>query len=57
MLDLGPHAAFILWAYAITFAVLGGLIAWVVADARRQKQLIADLETRGITRRASRGTP
>lgn len=55
MPDLGPHAAFILWSYAITFAVLGGLVVWIVADARRQKRLIADLEARGITRRSSRG--
>ncbi len=53
-MDLGPHAAFILWAYAITVAALAALVAWVLADQRRQERRLAELEARGITRRSSR---
>lgn len=52
--DLGPHAAFILWSYAVTFAVLGGLIAWATLDYRRQGARLRELEERGITRRSAR---
>jgi heme exporter protein D len=52
--DLGPHAAFILAAYLVSFIVLGGLIVWLRLDANRQVQLLADLEARGIRRRSAR---
>lgn len=51
-MDLGPHAAFIEAAYAIVALVLGGLTCWLVADGRRQRSLIDDLERRGIRRRS-----
>jgi heme exporter protein D len=58
-LDLGPYAGFIVAAYGITFAVVAALIAWVIADHRVQTRVLADLETRGVTRRSeqNRGTP
>lgn len=53
-LGQGPHAAFILSAYAVTVLTLAGLALWVTLDHRRQKRLLADLEARGMTRRSSR---
>ena len=52
-MDLGPHAAFIVAAYAATIAVIGGLIAWVVIDFRAQKRVLGDLEAHGVTRRST----
>ncbi|AXS38918.1 heme exporter protein CcmD [Breoghania sp. L-A4] len=54
MTALGPHSAYILASYAISLAVVLGVIVWVLADQRRQKRALSDLEARGITRR-SRG--
>jgi heme exporter protein D len=51
-MDLGPHADFIIAAYAAAVVVLGGLIAWVIADHRAQRRALADLEAKGATRRA-----
>jgi len=52
--DLGPHAAFIVAAYASVALVLAVLIAWVALDYRAQRQKLAALESRGITRRSGR---
>ncbi|ODA66212.1 Heme exporter protein D (CcmD) [Methyloligella halotolerans] len=52
-LDLGPHAAFIWGAYAVTAICVIGLTVGVVANDRRQRRLLADLEARGITRRSA----
>lgn len=57
MPDLGPHAVFIIAAYGVTFAAVAALAFYIVADDRKQRRLIADLEARGIRRRsASAGT-
>jgi heme exporter protein D len=57
MPDLGPHAVFIIAAYGVTFAAVAALALFIVADDRKQRRLIADLEVRGIRRRsASAGT-
>jgi heme exporter protein D len=52
-MDLGPHAGFILAAYAIASAVIAGLIAWVVLDHRAQLRVLDDLERAGVTRRSA----
>jgi len=52
--ELGKHAVFILSSYGIYAAVLIGLSVWLVMDGRRQKQLLDDLEARGIRRRSAR---
>ena len=52
-IDLGPHAAYISVAYLAALVVLGSLIVWLRLDARRQMQLLADLEARGIRRRSA----
>ena len=53
-MNLGPHAAFIIAAYAAALAVIIGLIAWVLADHAAQRRLIADLEARGVSRRSDK---
>ena len=54
MIDLGPHAAFIIAAYVMAALVVIGLIAWVLADHAAQRRLLADLEARGVTRRSNK---
>lgn len=52
-MDLGPHAHFIWISYAATAIVVAGLIGWLIADGRRQRTALADLEARGVRRRSS----
>jgi heme exporter protein D len=54
MPDLGPHAAFIVAAYGVTFVAIAALAWFIVEDDRRQRRLIAELEQRGIKRRSAR---
>ena len=53
-MDLGPHAAFIVSAYAFAVLVVAAVTAWVVADHRQQARRLAELEARGVTRRSER---
>jgi heme exporter protein D len=57
MMDLGPHADFIIAAYLIAIVVVGGLIAWVVLDYRMQKVLLADLAVREDKPRKPKAAP
>jgi heme exporter protein D len=52
---LGPHAGYIVAAYAVVVAVLVVMGVWVVADERRQRRLLDDLEARGVRRRSASG--
>jgi heme exporter protein D len=52
-MDLGPHAGFIVAAYAVAVAIVAGLIAWIVIDHRAQTRILEDLERAGDTRRSS----
>ncbi len=52
-MNLGPHADFILAAYAAGLLVVAALIAWVVLDFRAQKRVLGDLESHGVTRRSA----
>jgi heme exporter protein D len=52
-MNLGPHAAFIVVAYAAAIVVVGGLIAWVAIDFRAQRRVLGDLEAHGVTRRSA----
>ncbi len=54
MSALGPHAGFIVAAYAVAALVLLALIAWVALDYRAQRRQIDALEARGVTRRSER---
>ncbi len=49
------HAGFILASYAVTAAVVGGLVLRAILDHRAQRRALADLESRGIGRRSRRG--
>ncbi|GEO98097.1 hypothetical protein GCM10007887_17180 [Methylobacterium haplocladii] len=40
-MDLGPHAGFIVGAYAFTALVIGGLIVGALLDQRAQKRALA----------------
>jgi heme exporter protein D len=51
---LGPHADFILAAYAVAVVVIAAMIGWVVVDHRRQQRMLAELESHGVTRRSGR---
>jgi heme exporter protein D len=55
-MDLGPHAAFIWAAYATVAAVLAALVGWLMLDGRRQRQLVDELEARGVRRRSQRSS-
>jgi heme exporter protein D len=50
--SLGPHAGFIIAAYAIFFVVVVGLIVWVILDGVAQRRQLAALDARGIRRRS-----
>jgi heme exporter protein D len=51
------HIGFIVSAYAAAVVVVGVLIAWVSLDYRTQRRHLADLETRGVTRRSGAARP
>ena len=54
MASLGPYASFIVMAYAMVAAVVAVLIIWVIADYRRQRARLRDLEAAGAIRRSGR---
>jgi heme exporter protein D len=51
-MDLGPHAAFIWSAYALTSLVIAGLAAWLVYDGREQQRRLDAFAARGVRRRS-----
>jgi heme exporter protein D len=53
-MNLGPHADFIVAAYAVTVFVVAALVGWVVIDYSAQQRILGDLEERGVTRRSRR---
>lgn len=53
ILNLGPHASFIFAAYAVSFVAIAALIFVTLADDRKQRRMLAELEARGITRRSA----
>jgi heme exporter protein D len=55
-MNLGPHADFIVAAYAVTLIVVAALLAWVMLDYSTQRRILGDLEERGINRRSQRGS-
>ena len=52
-MNLGPHADFIVAAYAVTLFVIALLIAWVALDYSAQRRVLGDLQERGVTRRCA----
>ena len=55
-MDLGPHATFIVGAYAVAALIVAGLVIWVLVDQRRQRRILRDLELRGVSRRSERAS-
>jgi heme exporter protein D len=53
-MNLGPHAAFIVSAYAAAIAIVALLVTWVVTDRMRLGRTLDELETHGVTRRSER---
>ena len=53
-MNLGPHADFIIAAYAAAFCIVAALIVWVARDYSAQRRMLGDLEQRGVTRRSQR---
>ncbi len=45
---------FIIAAYVFGAVVIGVLIAWVMLDYRLQRRILAELESKGISRRSAR---
>ena len=52
MMQLGPHAAFIVTAYAAAIVIVAGLIVWVIADRRHLARALDELDAQGIARRS-----
>jgi heme exporter protein D len=52
MMALGPHADFIVTAYAAAIVVMIALIVWVWSDYRAQRSALGELDKRGVTRRS-----
>ena len=53
MIDLGPHAVFIVWSYTGVAMLIAVLIGYVLWDARRVAAKLRALEERGIRRRSA----
>jgi heme exporter protein D len=53
-MDLGPHAAFIVTAYAAAIGIVAGLILWIVLDRAYLARMLGEVEAQGITRRSTR---
>ena len=51
-MNLASHAVFIIAAYGAALAVVAALVAWVVADHRAQRRMLAEFDARGVSRRA-----
>jgi heme exporter protein D len=56
-MNLGPHAFFIVAAYAVTALVVAALILRAVVDHRAQVRALAELEGRGMRRRSGGSLP
>lgn len=53
MMELGPHAEFIIWAYAGVALLIAGLVCYLAWDARRVAARLRALDDRGIRRRSA----
>ena len=51
-MNLGPHADFIVAAYAVAALVVVLLIGWIAIDHCVQRRRVAQLESQGVTRRS-----
>jgi heme exporter protein D len=53
MIELGPHAPYIVWSYAGVALLLAILIGYVLWDARRVHARLRALQERGVRRRSA----
>ena len=51
-MDLGPHAVFIVMAYAATGLIVAGLVLRAALDHRAQERALKRFEARGLRRRS-----
>jgi heme exporter protein D len=54
MMQATAHIGFITAAYAAGIVVVAALIAWVMLDYRLQRRILAEMESKGISRRSAR---
>ena len=52
MMDLGPHAFFIVASYAAAGFIVALLIGWIIGENRSLNRTLAEFEALGITRRS-----
>jgi heme exporter protein D len=57
VIDLGPHAVFIVSGYAGVAAAVVAMIAWVAYQSRAVKARLAALEAQGVHRRSAGTAP
>jgi heme exporter protein D len=53
-MDLGPHAVFIVTAYAVTIGIIAALILLVTFERRHLARALDSFEANGISRRPER---
>jgi heme exporter protein D len=53
-MDLGPHAVFIVTAYAVTIGTIAALILFVTLERRHLARALDSFEAKGISRRPER---
>lgn len=53
MIDLGPHAVFIVWAYIGVGIAVAGVVGGTLWSARNVKARLALLQAQGIGRRSA----
>ncbi|MFZ0056990.1 MAG: heme exporter protein CcmD [Pseudolabrys sp.] len=47
-MSLGPHADFIIAAYAVTIFIVVALVSWVVLDYSAQRRILDDLRSAAL---------
>jgi heme exporter protein D len=51
---LSTYTGFIVTAYAAAIVIIAGLIAWIMCDHHRLRRVLAEAESRGVSRRSQR---
>ena len=52
-MSFGEYAPYIMASYAVVVVVLGALLAWLFIDGSHHERRLAELEARGVRRRAA----
>ncbi len=56
MINLGPHAIFIISSYVGAFLVTSIMIVWVWMNSKKQQTRLDELQRMGIYRRSDKNT-